>query len=170
MKFALLHSTIFLFSASCMARADATSSAQDNVLQELNSVGVAQFTSQNYKPGIVRHVVLFRYAESVSEREKEEIKQHFLKLKNTCIHEGKPYIVSIESGEQISGEGVDNQMEQGFIVTFKSEGDRNFYVGSPVVRDPKYFDRSHQAFKEFVGPFLHTPIASTGVTVFDFRP
>jgi hypothetical protein len=31
-----------------------------------------------------------------------------------------------------SCEGAARNLEQGFIVTFRSEGDRNYYVGQPV--------------------------------------
>jgi hypothetical protein len=35
---------------------------------------------------------------------------------------GQPYITSIETGLQNSGEGADQGFEQIFLVTFKSEG------------------------------------------------
>ena len=54
-----------------------------------------------------------------------------------------------------------------FVVRFASEGDRNFYVGAPIVTDPAYCDRQHHAFKGIVGPRLDRQGA--GVLVFDFR-
>lgn len=71
---------------------------------------------------------------------------------------------SIETGPDISGEGLDQCFEQGFIVAFKSQADRNYYVGQPVVADPSFYDPAHQAFKDFVGPLLD----QNGAFVFDF--
>jgi hypothetical protein len=108
--------------------------------------------------------VLFRYAETVTAEQRLEAKRRFLTLQSECVRDGHPYIVSIETGAQSSGEGADQGLEQGFIVTFASEGDRNFYVGRPIVRDAAYFDGAHQTYKDFVGPLL----APGGVVVFDF--
>jgi hypothetical protein len=45
-------------------------------------------------------------------------------------------------------------------------GDRNFYVGQPIVTDSKHFDAAHQRFKDFVGPFLQT---TQGAFVVDYK-
>lgn len=139
-------------------------SAADRLKQELAEVGVQTFTSKGYKLGIVRHIVLFRYATSVTQAQKDEVKRRFLALQNLCRRGGSKYIVSIETGGEISGEGADQGLEQGFIVTFRSQGDRNYYVGQPVVNDPGFYDSHHQTFKDFVGPLLD----QNGVVVFDF--
>jgi len=82
------------------------------------------------------------------------------------LRNGKPYILAIETGAQNGGESVDQGLEQAFIVTFKSQGDRNFYVGQPLFNDSNFYDVNHQAFKEFVGPLLQkNPL---GVLVFDY--
>jgi hypothetical protein len=145
------------------ARSRALSSSE-RLAQELASVGVEQFTASDYKPGVVRHIVLFRYAPSVTSAQKEEVIRRFLALKTLARRAGKNYIISIETGGEISGEGADQGLEQGFIVTFKSEGDRNYYVGQPVVLDSNYYELAHQAFKDFVGPLLD----QNGALVFDF--
>ena len=139
-------------------------SAADRLKQELATVGVERFTASNYKPGLIRHIVLFRYNEAVSSEQKEEVIRRFLVLKTLAKRNGRRYILSIETGSEISGEGLDQCLEQGFIVTFKSQGDRNYYVGQPVVTDPSYYDPAHQAFKDFVGPMLD----QNGALVFDF--
>jgi hypothetical protein len=51
------------------------------------------------------------------------------------------------------------------IKLFSSKGDRNFYVGKPIVTDAKFFDAVHQKFKDFVGPFV---AATAGAFVVDF--
>lgn len=139
-------------------------SAADRLKQELAQVGVDQFTSSRYKPGTVRHIVLFRYAAHVTQEQKDEAKRKFMALQTLCKRDGHKYIVSIDTGGEISGEGADQGLEQGFIVTFRSQGDRNFYVGQPVVTDSNFYDPHHQAFKDFVGPLLD----QNGALVFDF--
>jgi hypothetical protein len=138
--------------------------AAQQLQQDLQTVGVQEFTSPDYKPGLIRHIVLFRYAPGVTDDQKEEVKTRFLALQQLCIRDGKQYIVSIDTGSDDSGEGADQGLEQGFIVTFTSQGDRNYYVGQPVVMDPNYYESAHQAFKDFVGPLLD----KNGALVFDF--
>lgn len=151
------------------AFADAAVPPADRLHQELATRGEQGLTDRAYHRGVIRHIVLFRYKPATPESTKEQIKKRFLALKQLCKRDGRPYIVSIETGAQSSGEGVDQGLEQGFIVTFSSEGDRNYYVGTPVVSDARYFDPAHQSFKEWVGPHLHEPINPTGVVVFDFQ-
>lgn len=137
---------------------------QARLQQELADVGLPLFTASDYKPGLVKHIVLLQYAPGVSDETQQEVIDAFLALKKT-LRNGNPYIKTIDVGEQSSGEGVDRGYTQGFIVTFESEGDRNYYVGSPIVNDANYYDQSHAAFKTFVAPLLATP---NGVLVFDF--
>lgn len=151
------------------ALADAAVPPADRLRQELAARGPQGLTDRAYHRGVVRHVVLFRYKPDTTPEAKAEIKKRFLALKQLCQRDGKPYIVSLETGAQSSGEGVDQGLEQSFIVTFASEGDRNYYVGQPVVSDARHYDAAHQAFKDFVGPHLHEPINPTGVVVFDFQ-
>lgn len=129
----------------------------------LAEVGVERFTARDFRPGLVRHVVLFRYRDEVTPAQKEEVLQRFRALADGPRPDGQPYVVSIEAGEQTSGEGAGGGFEHGIVVTFASEGDRNFYVGTPVVDDPAHSDPAHAEFKGFVGPLL----ADDGVLVFD---
>lgn len=167
---------VVLAMSATMSTAVSTANASEQPLtpaeslkQALAELGPQGFTDTNYKPGLIRHLVLFRYENSVTPEQKQEIKERFLALQKSCKRNGHEYILSIETGTQNSGEGVDQNLEQGFMVTFKSEGDRNYYVGQPVLADSNFYDPAHQAFKEFVGQFLHTPINPTGVVVFDFK-
>lgn len=136
--------------------------AQQARMQEMQEVGADAFTSHGYKPAMVRHIVLFQYQPSATTLEREEIKRRFLALRTQVRRNGAPYIVSIETGAQSSGEGADHGMDQAFLVTFCSEGDRNYYVGAPVVSDPAHFDPAHAAFKQFVAPYV------ADVVVFDY--
>jgi len=153
-----------LLVSTCFISGVARASQPDDLKAELAKVGVARFTAPDYRPGLIRHIVLFRYAPGVTEAEKQDAKERFLALKTLCKRDGQNYIVSIETGSEISGEGADQGLEQGFIVTFHSQGDRNYYVGQPVVTDASYYEPAHQAFKDFVGPLLDR----NGALVFDF--
>lgn len=133
---------------------------------ELAREGVKRFTAPDYKPGRIEHIVLFHYKDTVTDEQKNEVKKRFLALEQIARRSGKPYIQSIVTGKQNSGEGVDQGFEQAFVVQFKSAGDRNYYVGTPVVDDAQYYEPAHANFKEFVGPLLAE--GKAGVLVFDF--
>ena len=135
---------------------------------EQDAVGTAAFVARNYKPGPVVHIVLFRFAPGVSPAQRDQAERRFLALRHTALRDGAPYIEEIVAGAQCSGEGADRGFELAVVVRFASEGDRNFYVGAPIVADPTFFDPVHQAFKEAVGPLLAPDPA--GVLVVDFRP
>ena len=129
-------------------------------------IGSNAFTSHTYNPGNIKHIVIFKYKDSVTPKQKKDVIQRFLHLqKSKRPGEKSPYIVSIITGSQNSGEKASMGFEQAFIVTFCSEGDRNYYVGTPVVSDPAYYDRNHAEFKKFVAPLLAD---NNGVLVFDF--
>ncbi|KXF77947.1 hypothetical protein ATN84_24850 [Paramesorhizobium deserti] len=160
---------VFVASFAALAAAQAAPNVNMTVAETLKSelarMGPESFTSPDFKPGMVRHIVLFRYKDGTTEAQRAEIRQRFVALAEEARRGGQPYIVSIETGRQTSGEGVDRGFEEAFVVTFRSEGDRNYYVGTPIVTDPKFVDTAHQGFKEFVGPFL---AQDNGVLVFDF--
>ncbi|WP_454691920.1 Dabb family protein [Achromobacter aloeverae] len=126
----------------------------------------AVFTGEAYQPGLLLHIVLFKYKPEVPARQKREAQRRFLALRESPRGDsGSPYILSITSGRQNSLEGASQGYEQGFVVTFKSGGDRNYYVGKPIVRDPGCFDPRHEEFKAFVGPLL---AEQGGALVFDY--
>lgn len=123
-------------------------------------------TDPGYRPGTVKHIVLFRYKAETTEAERQEIALRFRRLAEEGRRNGRRYIVSIEAGVQNSPEGLAHGLEHGFIVTFNSEGDRNYYVGHPFIQDSSRYDPAHHRFKDYVGPYLHDgPLA---VVVFDF--
>jgi len=138
--------------------------AEEAMQAEAAALGAAAFTSASYKPGIIRHIVLFRYRPETTSRQREEARRRFCALAAECVRDGAPYIRTLEGGRQASGEGLAHGFEDAFIATFGSEGDRNYYVGAPIVADPRFHDQAHHRFKGFVGPLL----ADDGVLVFDF--
>ncbi|WP_165992592.1 Dabb family protein [Acetobacter lambici] len=139
------------------------SPAAQHVLDEARRVGLARFTAPDFKPGLIRHVVMFRFNPRATQAERHEVTKRFVALASLSRRpNGAAVVVSIETGPQMSGENADIGLEQAYLVTFRSEGDRNFYVGSPIVSNPQYFDPAHNAFKSFAGSYLEK------VVVFDF--
>lgn len=124
-----------------------------------------EITAPHYRPGKIAHIVLFNFKPEVTTAEKQVAIERFLDLKQSAVRNGKPYISSIITGSQNSHEGLSMGFDQGFIVTFQSEGDRNYYVGIPLVTDPLYFDAKHNDFKKFIKPLL---LDNKGALVFDF--
>jgi hypothetical protein len=147
----------------------AAAPTQQQILQAtLAKMGPEAFTADDYNPGTMRHIVLFRYAIGVSAEQRGQVVERFLALQDRCRRKnGARYILNIETGAQTSGEGADKGLEQGFIVSLKSEGDRNYYVGTPVVTDPRFHDDAHQAFKDFIMPADAKALVSDAL-VFDF--
>ncbi|MCF7644958.1 Dabb family protein [Bacillus subtilis] len=131
----------------------------------VSSTHTAEFTAPDFKTGTIQHIVLFRYKPEVTGEQRKEVFDRFLQLKDKAKRDGKPYIVSIKAGAQnTSLEGAGQNFDQAFIVEFRSEGDRNYYVGTPAVTDPAFYDPAHQKFKTFVGPLLE----ENGALVYDF--
>lgn len=148
--------TLLLLSILFASSAMATSSAK---------ITPEQFTAPDYKTGKIQHIVLFRFKKDVSPEQRQQVLQKFMQLKNTAQRNGKPYILSLEAGAiNESLEGAGQGFEQAYIVEFSSEGDRNYYVGTPAVTDPALYDPEHEKFKTFVGPLLD----ENGALVFDF--
>lgn len=140
-------------------------SPAERLAAELREAGVEAFTAPDYRPGEVVHIVLFRFGAAVTEAERDTAKVRFLALGTECRRAGEAYIRDVAAGEPNGGEGAERGFEQGFVLRFGSEGDRNFYVGTPVVSDPAHCDPAHHAFKMLVGPLLEP--GPGGVLVFD---
>ncbi|MHC3939582.1 hypothetical protein ACI0FR_00880 [Paenochrobactrum sp. BZR 201-1] len=138
--------------------------AETQLLKDLSCVGADQFTSHDYKPGTIKHIVLFRFKTDVTSAQIDQVTAEFKSLQQRCKRDHRPYIQSLTYGEQMNGEGASQGFTLGFIVTFKSEGDRNYYVGEPLVRDPQFYDAAHHKFKKLVSPLLD----AQGALVFDF--
>lgn len=120
-----------------------------------SQVGLLHFTAPTFHPGTVRHIVMFRFLPTITDAQRAEVVRRFMALRQISRRsDGSPVVTSIETGAQMSGEGLDEGLQQAFVVTFRSEGDRNYYVGRPVVTDPAYFDPAHEAFKKFAAPFI----------------
>jgi len=127
---------------------------------------MAQFTKAQNPEGLVRHIVSFRFKDNVTLTQQSYIISNYTSLKHKCVDpiSNQPYIVSFDAGIPNSREGFQQLMQQVYIVTFKSTADRDYFVGKPWTIP---FDPVHDAFKNYVGPFLREPI-ETGLIVIDF--
>ncbi|AZZ47919.1 Dabb family protein [Rathayibacter rathayi] len=132
----------------------------------LDEIGPERFVARDFRPGILRHIVLIRFRPTALAAEAAEVVRRFLALADECVRDGRPYIESIETGPQLSIEGAGEGFDRAFLLTFSSEGDLHYYLGRPAVQDPTHWDPAHDVFKEFVGPFVDT----AGIVAFDFRP
>jgi hypothetical protein len=96
-----------------------------------------------------RHVVLFKFRESASEETLRGISRAFAELAAKL-----PFVTGFEWGRNSSPEKLDHGYTHCFIVTFRSEADRDAYLPHP----------DHQAFcRDWLDPNLEE------VCVVDFR-
>lgn len=150
--------------ANLATAAAAPDPAAASLHAQIAQVGLAAFTAADYKPGVVHHVVMIRFKSGVDQAKRASIIEQFMAMQKSAVRDGRHYIVSAETGPQISGEGASHGLEQAFIFTFASQGDRNYFIGTPVVNDPKYYEPVHAAFKKVLIPTL----AKNGLVSFDF--
>ncbi len=122
--------------------------------EELDKIGLQAFTAPNYKPRIVKYTIVFRYLKTTTVAQQEEVRKRFMELKEKAKRNGHQYIVSIQDTMQNDLRWVDKKSDQCFTIIFHTEGDRNYFVGTPVIRNPNFYDTAYQEFKEFAAPFL----------------
>lgn len=79
---------------------------------------------------LLRHIVLFSYHEGVEEGQKAELARRF-----SALPEKIPAVHDFECGRNNSPEGLAQGYEDGFLVTFLSEADREVYLPHPAHRE-----------------------------------
>ncbi len=88
---------------------------------------------------LLRHVVMFKFKDSVSKEEIEAVEKAFVDLKNDI-----PLIRSLEWGTNVSPEGINQGFTHCFLLTFASEADRDAYLPHPA----------HKAFGNMLEPVI----------------
>lgn len=152
---------VMFVSASCGADRNF-----DFLVRKNSEIGSRKFNSPSYNPGLIKHIVMFKYKPSVKREQKEEAERRFILLKQSKRPGANAgYIIDIVAGQQNSGEKASMGFEQAFIVTFGSEGDRNYYVGSLIADVSPHYDKLHEGSKKLVGPLL---VEQNGVLVLFF--
>jgi hypothetical protein len=111
---------------SCVAKTDTSEN-------ESETPTVNEMTEQ------LRHIVLFKFNESSSPADIQEIEEAFAALPSQ-IEEIKDF----EWGLNNSPEGLNKEFTHAFMVTFDSEEGRSVYLPHPA----------HQAFVDLLGPHL----------------
>jgi hypothetical protein len=91
------------------------------------------------KSGKLYHVVSFKFKESASKEQIKQVEDAFRDLKKKIKE-----IQSYEWGTNVSPEKHDKGFTHGFILSFKTEKDRDAYLVHP----------DHKAFGKLVGPVL----------------
>jgi hypothetical protein len=88
---------------------------------------------------MLRHIVLFKFKDSSSKEDVKKVVEAFRSLRVSI-----PQVASFEYGTNNSPEGLDNGFTHCFLVTFKSEADREIYLPHP----------KHKEFVEVLKPHL----------------
>jgi hypothetical protein len=91
------------------------------------------------KQGALRHVVAFKFKDTATAEQIKEVENAFRALKQKI-----PQISELEWGLNNSPEGLNKGFTHAFILTFKSEKDREVYLPHP----------DHKAFGKTLGPLL----------------
>jgi len=89
--------------------------------------------------GKLRHVVCFKFTPAATAQEIKQVEEAFQALKRKI-----PQVVSLEWGTNVSKEQKHKGFTHCFVLSFKSEKDRDTYIEHP----------EHKAFGKLVGPVL----------------
>lgn len=110
---------------------------------------ITQPRAKEQSEQVLRHVVLFKFKDSATETDIQQIVEAFKELPNKI--DG---ILDFEWGTDVSTEGISNGFTHCFFVTFEDEKARDTYLPHPA----------HKAFGDIVGPHLDK------VLVIDYWP
>ena len=142
---------------------------------KVGNAGVFVYDFASSRPGppserSVFHVVSFRFKEGTTDAQKSVVAAAFRGLESSSrLPSGDPLVTSFRDGANDSTEGQDKAEDMTFVLTFRNEVERDYYVD---------LEPNHQAFKQLVGPLLaaapdtSAPLPSSagapGVFVIDF--
>jgi len=119
------------------------------LLAVLFALFVVCFAGNAYAAGKVHHVVCFKFKSTASADDIKKVEEAFRALQDKI-----PGIESLKWGTNISKEQRNKGFTHCFILTFKTDKDRDVYLDHP----------DHKAFGKLVGPFVDD------VFVIDFVP
>ncbi|MCU0715597.1 MAG: Dabb family protein [Pirellula sp.] len=95
--------------------------------------------AQDKSNRMLRHIVMFKFKETSSKEDVQKVVDAFRSLKQSI-----PEVAAFEYGTDNSPEGLANGFTHCFLVTFKSEKDREVYLPHP----------KHKEFVEILKPHL----------------
>ncbi len=96
-------------------------------------------TAKDEESKLLRHVVIFKFKDSSSEADIKKVVDAFRELPSKI-----PAVAEFEFGTNNSPEGLNEGFTHCFLITFKSEKDREAYLPHPA----------HAAFVEVLKPHL----------------
>ena len=79
---------------------------------------------------VLRHVVLYKFKDDLSERQVQEVVEAFGALPSKI-----DAIIGYEHGTNVSGEGKSEGLTHAFVVTFRDEAGRDAYLKHPAHDD-----------------------------------
>jgi hypothetical protein len=94
----------------------------------LLSVGFSQAEPKGGQ--VLRHIVLYKFKDSVKPAEVQEVVDAFVGLRGKIDS-----IVALESGTNVSPEGKSEGLTHCFVVTFRDEAARDAYLKHPAHQD-----------------------------------
>jgi hypothetical protein len=97
------------------------------------------FAANASAAGKLMHVVAFKFKSTASPEDIKKVEQAFEKLKQQI-----PQVVTLEWGTNVSPEQRNKGFTHCFLLSFKSDKDRDTYLEHP----------DHKAFGKIVGPVL----------------
>ncbi|MFN7878156.1 MAG: Dabb family protein [Pirellula sp.] len=100
---------------------------------------VSFLIAQEKESRMLRHVVLFKFKDTSSKEDVQKVVDAFRSLKTSI-----PQVAEFEFGTDNSPEGLANGFTHCFLITFKSEADRDVYLPHP----------KHKEFVEILKPYL----------------
>jgi hypothetical protein len=99
----------------------------------------AESNNQGDNKAMLRHVVIFKFKDSSTPADVQKVVDGFRGLKAKI-----PQIASFEYGTNNSPEGLNDGFTHCFLVTFKTDKDRDAYLPHPA----------HKAFVDILKPHL----------------
>lgn len=132
-----MKSLILICSVLLLACMMTTAQAGDK--KESKKAEKSQKTEKFRGKARVRHVVAFKFKDSATPAQIQEVEKAFAALKTKI-----PQIVSFEMGTNMSPEKLNKGFTHCFILTFKNAADRDTYLVHP----------DHKAFGQIVGPVM----------------
>ena len=110
------------------------------IVFSITAIAILPFCFAEEKPAkMLRHIVMFQFKKTSSQDDVQKVVDAFRSLKGSI-----PQIAAFEYGTDNSPEGLANGFTHCFLVTFKSEADRDVYLPHP----------KHKEFVEVLKPHL----------------
>ncbi len=139
-----LMSSIFAISCASLSAFEAKqqkekTEAKDSQVEKAKEDHPSTSEPKKNKKPMLRHVVAFKFKEKTSDAQIKELVKAFRGLKKKI-----PQIAAFETGTNNSPENLNKGHTHAFILTFKSEEDRDAYLVHP----------DHKEFGKLVGPIV----------------